>query len=114
MESRGFFLLLVLLLLIGGASAVLLVEQWNASRRETQTDAFQRLVGGMGFGPAVDLSGCAFSFDPRLDGSCSHETGPLPGGAWFCPGHSVSIMEYGPLDQGEPGFVEEQGSAPLP
>ena len=48
---------------------------------------FQGLVGGLGFGAALDLEGCPFAFDPRLDGGCAAAVGPVPGGACFCGRH---------------------------
>src|SRR5215472_5359021 len=96
MESRGVGLLIVLLLLAGAAGAVLVTEA-RAHRGEAHAEEFQRLVGGLGFGPALDLSGCAFGFDPRLDGGCAEDRGPVPGGACFCPRHAGSLFEYAPL-----------------
>jgi hypothetical protein len=101
-ESRGRGLLLVLLLLSCAAGAVLVGEDLAQRRRPDRAEPFQRLVGGLGFGPALDLSGCAFGFDPRLDGACAEDCGPVPGGACFCPRHAGSLFEYAPLpDQGE-------------
>ena len=102
MESRGAILLVVLLLLTTAASAVLAVEHGGQRRREAHAEEFQHLLGGIGFGPAVDLSGCAFGFDPRLDDSCSGECGPIPGGASFCPRHAGSIFYYSPLERKDP------------
>ena len=100
MESRGVGLLIVLLLLAGAAGAVLVTEA-RAHRGEAHAEEFQRLVGGVGFGPALDLSGCAFGFDPRLDGSCAEEDGPVPGGACFCPRHAGSLFCYPPVPREE-------------
>jgi hypothetical protein len=100
MESRGSGLLLTLLLLAGAAVAVL-AEEGHDPRDLSRGEEFQRLVGGLGFGPALDLSGCAFGFDPRLDGSCAWETGPLPGGACLCPRHAGSLFFYPPPRRGE-------------
>jgi hypothetical protein len=106
-ESRGVKLLVVLLILAGAAGAVLVGENLTYRRRTDRSEQFQRLVHGLGFGPALDLSGCAFGFDPRLDGTCSEDRGPVPGGRCFCPRHASSIFEYGPLEQGK-------GDAALP
>src|SRR5262245_40092121 len=97
MESRGIGLLIVLLLLTGAAGVVVVTESRAQHRREAHAAEFQRLVGGVGFGPALDLSGCAFGFDPRLDGSCAEEDGPVPGGVCFCPRHAGSLFCYPPL-----------------
>jgi hypothetical protein len=59
---------------------------------------FQHLVGGLGFGPAVDLASCPNSFDPRLSCRCPREFGPIPGGGYFCPEHACSIFYYRGLD----------------
>ncbi len=108
MESRGVIrLIAVLILLAGAAGAVLLGEEMAFRHRASRGEQFQRLVRGVGFGPALDLSGCAFGFDPRLDGSCSEDSGPVPGGACFCPRHAGSVFEYAPLEQ-------EKGDAALP
>jgi hypothetical protein len=96
MESRGSALLVVLLLLTASAGAVLLAEDRAGRRRAAHAEPFQRLVGGLGFGPALDLSGCAFGLDPRLDGSCSEDCGPVPGGSCFCPRHAGSLFYYAP------------------
>lgn len=49
---------------------------------------FQRLVGGLGLGPAVDLSRCAAEYDARLACSCSLRHEPSPGACVFCPSHA--------------------------
>lgn len=97
METRGRVLAIVLLLLIVASGAILLIETRDRPEREARSEAFQRLVGGVGFGPAVDLSGCAFGFDPRLDGDCAEARGPLPGGGVFCPRHAGSVFYYPPI-----------------
>jgi hypothetical protein len=84
MQSRGSFLFFILLLLAGAAAAILIAEN---RMQQGHAEPFQHLVGGLGFGPALDLSGCASAFDPRLDASCHQEYGPIPGGACFGPQH---------------------------
>jgi hypothetical protein len=101
-ETRSSVLLLLLVVLCGAAVTVLAVE---ARDRPDRSEPFQRLVGGVGFGPALDLSGCAFGFDPRLEGSCAEEYGPVPGGSCFCPRHAGSLLSYPPLRRGEPGHA---------
>jgi hypothetical protein len=59
---------------------------------------FQLLVGGLGFGPAVDLANCPNSFDPRVCHCCPRGLGPIPGGGDFCPEHACSIFYYPGLD----------------
>jgi hypothetical protein len=99
MASRCSMLSFVLLVLIGTAGAVLVGEHRAQARRQVHAEAFQRLVGGLGFGPAVDLSACAFGLDPRLAGSCADEGGPIPAGACFCPRHAGSLFYYPPLKE---------------
>jgi hypothetical protein len=106
--------LLTLLLLVGAAGAVLVAEERGAGRQQDCGEAFQRLVGGVGFGPALDLSGCALGFDPRLDDSCAEDDGPIPGGACFCPRHAGSIFFYPPLDRATSLPAEGSGNEPLP
>jgi hypothetical protein len=108
---RGSGLFFLLLLLAGAAGAVLVVE--GQQRGTARAEQFQRLMGGVGFGPAVDLSVCAFGFDPRLDGDCALETGPVPGGACFCPRHAGSVFFFPPLEGG-PALAAEGGGDGLP
>ncbi len=100
MESRGNALFLGLLILVVAAGVVLVVEDRLQSQRLGRAEEFQRLAGGVGWGPALDLSGCAFSFDPRLDGSCGEDCGAIPGGSCFCPRHAFSVFSYPPLPTG--------------
>jgi hypothetical protein len=97
MENRGMGLFIAVLLLTGAAAVILMVEERATQASLAQAQAFQHLVGGIGFGPAVDLSGCAFSLDPRLDGTCDVDRGPIPGGGCFCPRHGASVFFYPPL-----------------
>ncbi len=91
-------LLLALTLGMPAAAGALLVADRPAQRaRQERAREFQGLVGGLGFGPAADLSRCAFSFDPRLCPGCPQEQGPVPGGAFFCPYHGCSVLDYPPL-----------------
>jgi len=93
-ESRGLIQAAALLFLGGTAAVVLLVDDRTSQVRQARADVFEGLVGGCGFGPAVDLSGCAFGFDPRLDGCCAQDFGPLLGGGCFCPRHAGSVFAY--------------------
>src|SRR5690348_14611326 len=94
MESRGRGLFFLLLLLSGAAGMVLATA---ARRMPVRAEPFQRLVGGLGFGPQLDLSSGASSFDPRLDGSRSMDYGPIPGGACLSAGQEDSVLFYPPL-----------------
>lgn len=112
MTARAWALLVTLLLLAGASAAVLVAEEQRQRNSEGHAAEFQRLVGGLGFGPALDLSGCAFGFDPRLDASCAEEYAPLPGGACFCPRHAGSILYYPPPPRSVPVWLVEEGDAP--
>jgi hypothetical protein len=91
----------ILVALVGAmtlaAGAALAVDAWLSAGRIVQAEAFQQLVGGQGFGTALDLSVCPFAFDPRVEGSCQFEDGPIPGGKAFCPCHAASVFFYRPL-----------------
>lgn len=71
---------------------------------------FQRLIGGLGFGPALHLDGCAAGFDPRLDADCAWQRGPVPGGRCFCPRHAGAPHHSALTD----GADREAGDAPAP
>jgi hypothetical protein len=114
MRSRDSVLFVALLLLFGATVAVLAGEDRAQHRRMAHSESFQHLVGGLGFGPAVDLSNCAFAFDPRLEPGCRQDGGPIPGGACFCPRHAGSVLSYPPLGHGVPLPVERNGDAPPP
>jgi hypothetical protein len=83
-----------ILALVAGAAAILIAEGATNSMHAVHAQEFQQLVGGLGFGPAVDLSRCPNSFDPRLGGHCPEEVGPIPGGGCYCPHHACSIFYY--------------------
>jgi hypothetical protein len=111
---RGYLPFLAFLLLFGATAAILVSEERIRRRQQAHAEEFQRLVGGVGFGPATDLSGCVFSFDPRLDGSRSLDYGPIPGGSCFYPQHASSVFFYRPLVR-ETALPEEgDGNVPLP
>lgn len=113
MTSRVWLLLVVLIL--SSASAVVLAAEGRLQRtRQGHAAEFQRLVGGLGFGPALDLSGCSFGFDPRLDGRCVEDYAPLPGGSCFCPLHAGSVLYYPSPPRRDPVWLLEQSDAPSP
>ena len=74
------------------AGLVLVLEARPAESPHGQ--AFHGLVGGLGFGPALDLSDCEFSFDPRLCPCCSQDVGHVPGGMFLCPHHAGTVLYY--------------------
>jgi len=88
--------LTVILALTLCAGAIVLLD--SQDRHAAEAGDFQRLVGGLGFGPALDLSRCANAFDPRLCPRCPAHFGPVPGGGCFCPEHACSVLDYPPLE----------------
>jgi hypothetical protein len=88
--------LAVILVLSCAAAAIVLIE--SPDRHAGEGADFQRLMGGLGFGPALDLSRCANSFDPRLCPHCPADSGPVPGGGPFCPQHACSVLDYPPVE----------------
>lgn len=93
MERRPASLGVALLLLAVSAAGALVAHGGDRADR----GGFQRLVGGLGFGPGGDLSGCPNGFDPRLERGCGGRCGPVPAGNCFCPLHG------GPSLPGSPG-----------
>jgi hypothetical protein len=86
-----------------GAAALCAIALLSAQCRPDSGRAqpaleFHSLVGGLGFGPALDLSRCTNSFDPRLGAICSQEFGHVPAGREFCPHHASSIFCYPGLE----------------
>jgi len=114
MESRVASLFLLLLLLTGAAGAVLVVEDRKGRELPARAESFQCLVGGLGFGPAVDLSDGASDFDPRLEASCSMDYGPIAGGACFSSRRVGSVFFYPPLQRGVHWPGQEKGDALSP
>jgi len=99
--SKAARLLVVLVAALTAAAGVALAlsasEDVGAAGRARE---FQGLVGGLGFGPAVDPGRCGVSFDPRLCPACSADAGPIPAGRCFCPRHGCSVFEYRPPETG--------------
>ena len=102
-------------LLVGGFAALVLAASVCLAFFDTtsESDDFQQLTGGLGFGPALDLSGCPFCFDPRASSACRVDQGPLIGGGCFCPYHSQAILHYQRLIL-EERHTEERDDAGLP
>jgi hypothetical protein len=80
------------------ACAILGLDAALPRSRSDRSEEFQRLVGGLGFGPALDLARCPFSFDPRLGNDCAQNDQSLPGCERYCPRHAGSIFYYPPLN----------------
>ena len=103
-------LLIMGCLVVVTSSAIFAVAAQNWQSADTDAvaarrDEFQSLVGGLGFGPSVDLADCAFSFDPRLQPNCGHLEGPIPGGFFMCPKHVGRVTGY-------PHLLADQGLDP--
>jgi hypothetical protein len=97
MKRKGPVLLVVGLALVAGAAAVVVADNVFPGDGAHRVEELQRLVRGLGFGPAADLTRCAFRFDPRLCSGCPEDLEPLPGGSRFCPCQGCSIFYYRPL-----------------
>ena len=96
-------------LLMLAAAAALVSEHRAAARRGEVRREFQQLVGGLGFGPAVDLSTCPFAFDPRLARDCQNRHSPFAGADRFCPHHGCSVFVVRPPQR---GFAADQNLEP--
>jgi hypothetical protein len=99
---KPFLVLGTIAVLASAAVALLIVDAAGRPQQAERSAEFQRLVGGLGFGPAMDLTRCPNSFDPRLEDRCADDVGPLPGGARFCPLQGGSIFYYPPLENSGP------------
>lgn len=104
-----------LLSLVIGAGGVIIADMRQQQRPPEKERDFQRLVHGLGFGPALDLSQCEFSLDPRLSGHCPEDLGPIPGGVHFCPLHACSILFYPqPIDRNPTNNAKAERDAKTP
>ena len=100
---------LVLTGLIGlsaAASAIVLAESRRNPVAAGRSREFQQMLGGLGFGPAIDLSRCTLAFDPRLGPVCESRLGPIPGGGFVCPHHASSVFDYSPVAAALPSWAE--------
>src|SRR5882724_4671365 len=102
MSKAPSVLFAAVLALAVAAGVALLFDAQPSPQQDTRAQEFHHLVGGLGFGPAVDLDRCEFGFDPRLCPACSNDLGPIPGGLFFCPLHACSTFDYQPLTPGHP------------
>lgn len=96
MRQRPRNLLIGIALVTVAATAVLTVDQFLPARRP-HAEEFQRLLGGLGLGPAIDLAGCPMCFDPRVSFICREDVGALPGGRFFCRHHACSVLRLPPI-----------------
>lgn len=114
MESRVTSLFFLLLLLTSAAGTVLFFEERRGHEQPAHAESFQCMVGGLGFGPALDLSDCVSDFDPRLDGSRAMDYGPIAGGACFSSRRVGSVFFYPSLKRGVHRPGQEKGDALSP
>jgi hypothetical protein len=113
MISKGLLLLSCgLIVLTLAAAAVVGTGAGTNGNRLAQGREFQQLVGGLGSGPAVDLTICPFCFDARLSRGCQWDQEPIPGGVYFCPEHGCSIFYYSPNPETQEN--KESGHAVFP
>lgn len=84
--------LLVVAALALCAAAVTTLGARRSDREASASREFQRLVGGLGLGPALDLSRCAPAFDPRVGAVCQERVGPIPAGDAFSPDHAGALL----------------------
>lgn len=97
-RTRPILLLSLLSILAVAAGTTLVIDAAAQRRHAERAEEFQSLVGGLGLGPALDLSRDPFRFDPRLADECADEVGALPGGGRYGPDHAGSVFHYPPLD----------------
>jgi hypothetical protein len=86
-SARAPRLLLATTIALAAAAGWVVADGGRAPGRAAASREFQSLVGGLGLGPALDLSECGHAFDPRLAATCARGTAPVVGGATRCPHH---------------------------
>ena len=84
-------------------------DTWLPDRRTASSREFQRLVGGLGMGPAITLHLCESSFDTRLAPNWRAAHQPLVCGEYFCPQHASSIFPLRPVDGKTDGETFDAG-----
>ncbi len=100
------FVLAGVMVLAITAAGIVIIDTIPRSNPSRNVEEFQQLVGGLGLGPATDLSTCSFAFDPRIGITCDRQYDPIPMGSWFCTAHMCSCFSLAPLSgQGE--FITE-------
>ena len=111
-RHQSLILLLFVLVLAFLASLLTLAGWWGEWRITSSVAELQTLTGGLGFGPATHLAPCPRVFDPRLQSSCVHDSGPIPGGIHFCEGHAGSVFVVQPIEGVvDTAFIERLGAA---
>lgn len=84
---------------VGLATALVTADAIQGPADTGRSADFQRLVGGLGLGPAINLSTCQPAFDLRIGEECPSGIEYLPGNGGFCPHHVCSVISW-------PGVVE--------
>lgn len=93
MRAGGETMLLVVVSALAlGAVAVTTLGSRRSERSATASREFQRLVGGLGLGPVLDLSRCTPAFDPRVGATCPERVGPIPAGDAFSSSHAGATL----------------------
>lgn len=87
-SGRGPALLLATAIALPLLAACVVAASGPRATAREDAATFQGVLGGLGLGAAVDLSGCAACFDPRDGSACSGRHEPVPLGSFFCPAHS--------------------------
>lgn len=87
-------LLCVIGVLLLAALVALAADPWLERRADPGGDEFQRLVGGLGLGPAVRLSPDEAQFDPRIGAGCPVDYARVPGGGWLGGAEACSVFPY--------------------
>jgi len=82
------------MVIVIAAIACLIESNVPHRQRERLARDFQSLLGGLGFGPALDLSESTYGFDPRLNEVCVHDGTPTPGAGCMPPGHVGFVFSY--------------------
>lgn len=90
--SRGPAILLALVMCLVAAAVAAVCAPGRGGRGE----GLQRLVGGLGLGPALTPGRDAFRFDPRVRPRPTADAGPVPAGDFFTPSHGTSLVTYPP------------------
>jgi len=94
-EPSTRLLAVIAILVVAAGTAVGCYRQASPTR-VADAAGFQQLVGGLGFGPTVELSTCGVQFDPRLETTCNAHTGPIPAGSLLCPGCGRFLFSFSP------------------
>jgi len=90
-RASAAFLCATILLTVG-ATVLVACDTRHANRVNESAWDFQRLVGGLGLGPALTLDDCEAVFDVRLAPDWRGAHPPLVGGEYFCPWHGASVF----------------------